>query len=58
MVDVNTLFILERELGRGQFGVTYLCTERATGKTYACKSISKRKLVSKGDIDDFRREVS
>ncbi|KAF3321165.1 calcium-dependent protein kinase 29 [Carex littledalei] len=57
MVDVNTLFILERELGRGQFGVTYLCTERATGKTYACKSISKRKLVNKGDIDDFRREV-
>ncbi|XP_078156084.1 calcium-dependent protein kinase 29-like [Carex rostrata] len=57
MVDVNTLFILERELGRGQFGVTYLCTERATGKTYACKSISKRELVSEGDIDDFRREV-
>lgn len=58
MVDVNTLYVLEKELGHGQFGVTYLCTERATGKKYACKSISKRKLVSRGDIDDMRREVS
>ncbi|KAJ4802980.1 Calcium-dependent protein kinase [Rhynchospora pubera] len=57
MVDVNTLFLLERELGRGQFGVTSLCTERATGKKYACKSISKRKLISRADIDDLRREV-
>jgi calcium-dependent protein kinase len=58
MVDINTLYVLDQELGRGQFGVTYLCTERATGKKYACKSISKRKLVNRGDIDDMRREVS
>ncbi|KAJ3689777.1 hypothetical protein LUZ61_018941 [Rhynchospora tenuis] len=57
MVDVNTLFVLERELGHGQFGVTSLCTERATGNKYACKSISKRKLVSRADIYDLRREV-
>ncbi|KAJ3689967.1 hypothetical protein LUZ61_019131 [Rhynchospora tenuis] len=57
MVDITTLFILDRELGRGQFGVTYLCTKRLTGQKYACKSVAKRKLVSKRDIDDMRREV-
>ena len=29
-----------------------------TGKKYACKSISKRKLISKDEIDDVRREIS
>ncbi|XP_072962091.1 calcium-dependent protein kinase 29-like [Typha angustifolia] len=57
MVDITTLFALEKELGRGQFGVTYLCTERATGIKYACKSVSKKKLVSRSDIEDMRREV-
>lgn len=58
MVDINSLFILEKELGRGQFGITYLCTERSTGIKYACKSVSKRKLVGKSDIDDMRREIA
>ncbi|XP_073002184.1 calcium-dependent protein kinase 29-like [Typha latifolia] len=57
MVDITTLFTLEKELGRGQFGITYLCTERATGLKYACKSVSKKKLVSRTDIEDMRREV-
>ncbi|KAJ3706784.1 hypothetical protein LUZ61_010489 [Rhynchospora tenuis] len=57
MVDITTLFILDRELGRGQFGITYLCTERLTGQKYACKSVAKRKLASKRDVDDMRREV-
>ncbi|KAL0914030.1 hypothetical protein M5K25_017527 [Dendrobium thyrsiflorum] len=57
MCDINSLFILEKELGRGQFGITYLCTERSTGIKYACKSVSKKKLISKSDIDDVRREV-
>ncbi|XP_008804309.1 calcium-dependent protein kinase 19-like [Phoenix dactylifera] len=55
--DVRSLYTLGKELGRGQFGVTYLCTEIATGNRYACKSISKRKLSSKNDRDDIRREV-
>jgi calcium-dependent protein kinase len=37
--------------------VTYLCTEITTGRQYACKSISKRKLVSKADKEDIRREI-
>ncbi|RLM66096.1 calcium-dependent protein kinase 29-like [Panicum miliaceum] len=58
MVDVRTLFHLERKLGSGQFGTTYLCTERATGLKYACKSVSKRKLVRRADVDDMRREIT
>ncbi|BAF21689.1 calcium-dependent protein kinase 19 isoform X1 [Oryza sativa Japonica Group] len=55
--DVRSVYSLGKELGRGQFGVTYLCTEIASGKQYACKSISKRKLVSKADKEDIRREI-
>ncbi|KAG1368313.1 calcium-dependent protein kinase 19 [Cocos nucifera] len=55
--DVRSFYTLGKELGRGQFGVTYLCTEMATGKRYACKSISKRKLSSVNDREDIRREV-
>ncbi|XP_078162498.1 calcium-dependent protein kinase 29-like isoform X2 [Carex rostrata] len=57
MVDISSLFILDKELGRGQFGITYLCTDRARGQKYACKSVAKRKLTSKRDVDDMRREV-
>eukprot|EP00898_Chlorokybus_atmophyticus_P002494 jgi/Chlat1/3245/Chrsp22S03512 len=56
--DVHKLYILGRELGRGQFGVTHLAVERSTNLQYACKSISKRKLVSKEDIEDVRREIA
>ncbi|KAG4955233.1 hypothetical protein JHK87_040827 [Glycine soja] len=42
--DIKSLYNLERELGRGQFGITRLCTEKTTGRKYACKSIPKRKL--------------
>ena len=55
--DVRQYYTLGKELGRGQFGVTYLCTENSTGLRYACKSISKRKLVSKADKEDIKREI-
>uniref|UniRef100_A0A5B7BGA4 Putative Calcium-dependent protein kinase 21 isoform 2 n=1 Tax=Davidia involucrata TaxID=16924 RepID=A0A5B7BGA4_DAVIN len=42
--DIRSHYTLGKELGRGQFGVTYLCTENSTGHPYACKSILKRKL--------------
>lgn len=50
-------FELGRKLGHGQFGTTFLCTEKETGKEYACKSIAKRKLLTQEDVDDVRREV-
>ncbi|KAK9151779.1 hypothetical protein Syun_010088 [Stephania yunnanensis] len=55
--DVRGLYSIGKELGRGQFGITYLCTEISTGHTYACKSISKRKLVNKNDKEDIKREI-
>lgn len=57
-VDVTTIYDLDKELGRGQFGITYLCTEKATGHKYACKSISRRKLITDKDVEDVRREIA
>lgn len=55
--DIKNSYRLGKELGRGQFGVTYLCTENLTGHTYACKSILKRKLRTKNDKEDVKREI-
>lgn len=41
---IGDKYVLGRELGRGEFGITYLCTDRETKEALACKSISKRKL--------------
>ncbi|XP_027333017.1 calcium-dependent protein kinase 29-like isoform X3 [Abrus precatorius] len=56
-VNINQIYEMKKELGRGQSGVTYLCVEKTTGREYACKSISRGKLVSEQEIDDVRREV-
>lgn len=55
--NIRDLYTLGRKLGQGQFGTTYLCTENSTSIEYACKSISKRKLISKEDVEDVRREI-
>ncbi|KAK3021492.1 hypothetical protein RJ639_046403 [Escallonia herrerae] len=55
--NIRDLYTLGHKLGQGQFGTTYLCTENSTGIEYACKSISKRKLISKEDLEDVRREI-
>ncbi|KAK4412968.1 Calcium-dependent protein kinase [Sesamum alatum] len=55
--SIEEFYELGRELGRGEFGVTYLCTDKATGEVFACKSISKKKLRTRVDIEDVRREV-
>ncbi|XP_051118710.1 calcium-dependent protein kinase 8-like [Andrographis paniculata] len=55
--DLYARYELGRELGRGEFGLTYLCTDVETGEKLACKSISKKKLRTAVDIEDVRREV-
>ncbi|KAJ8551321.1 hypothetical protein K7X08_000691 [Anisodus acutangulus] len=57
MEDVRKAYSIGKELGRGQFGVTHLCTHKQTGEQFACKTIAKRKLVNKEDIEDVKREV-
>ncbi|CAL9205874.1 unnamed protein product [Musa hybrid cultivar] len=55
--DIGSRYEMGQVLGRGEFGVTYLCTDKATGEHLACKSISKKKLRTAVDIEDVRREV-
>ncbi|KAL7265557.1 hypothetical protein ACSBR1_003353 [Camellia fascicularis] len=56
--SIEEKYMVDRELGRGEFGVTYLCVDRETRELLACKSISKRKLRTAVDVDDVRREVA
>lgn len=55
--NLKDTYILGRKLGQGQFGTTFLCVERSSGKEYACKSIAKRKLTTAEDVEDVRREI-
>ncbi|KAL7097928.1 hypothetical protein ACP275_10G173700 [Erythranthe tilingii] len=55
--NIEEFYELGRELGRGEFGVTYLCTDKTSKDVFACKSISKKKLRTRVDIEDVRREV-
>ncbi|GAB4833985.1 Calcium-dependent protein kinase 13 [Ancistrocladus abbreviatus] len=56
--SIEEKYLVDRELGRGEFGVTYLCIDRSSRELLACKSISKRKLRTAVDIEDVRREVA
>lgn len=55
--EIADKYELGRELGRGEFGITYLCSDKETGQVLACKSISKKKLRTPVDVEDVRREV-
>jgi calcium-dependent protein kinase len=55
--NLKDKYSLGRKLGQGQFGTTYLCIEKSTGKEYACKSILKRKLSTEEDVEDVIREI-
>lgn len=55
--DIKSHYKLGKVLGKGKYGIVYLCTENSTGQLYACKSILKRKLFNKCDREDVKREV-
>eukprot|EP00798_Chlamydomonas_sp_ICE-L_P014635 gene14635-20669_t len=55
--DIRELYTFDKMLGKGNFGIVHLVKEKATGKDFACKSISKSKLVTDEDIEDVRREI-
>lgn len=57
MSDVTSYYVLDKELDRGQFDITYLCTKKATGLNFARKSISKNKLTRRGDREIVKREI-
>ncbi|KAF3658885.1 Calcium-dependent protein kinase 7 [Capsicum annuum] len=56
--NIEERYLVDRELGRGEFGITYLCIDRSRKELLACKSISKRKLRTAVDVEDVRREVA
>ncbi len=55
--DVREVYTFDKVLGKGNFGVVHLVYDKKTNLPYACKSISKRKLLTADDIEDVRREV-
>lgn len=55
--NFKEFYTLGKKLGQGQFGTTFLCVEKTTGKQYACKTIAKRKLITDDDVEDVRREI-
>ena len=55
--DVSGAYNLGKVLGRGQFGTTRLAECRTERAAYACKSIAKRKLACREDVEDVQREV-
>ncbi|XP_027368242.1 calcium-dependent protein kinase 29-like [Abrus precatorius] len=56
-VNINQMYEMKKELGRGNFGVTYLCVDKITRQEYACKSIPRGKLLNMQESGDVRREV-
>uniref|UniRef100_A0A5B6ZB72 non-specific serine/threonine protein kinase n=1 Tax=Davidia involucrata TaxID=16924 RepID=A0A5B6ZB72_DAVIN len=55
--DIFRRYRFGKELGRGEFGITYQCHDNETGETLACKRISKSRLKKEIDVEDVRREV-
>ncbi|XP_062091827.1 calcium-dependent protein kinase 2-like [Humulus lupulus] len=55
--DFNDFYTCGRQLGAGEFGRTFLCVEKETGKEYAVKSIEKSNIISDVDAEYVRREI-
>lgn len=55
---LEELYILDKQIGKGAFGVVRLGHHRATGEPVAVKSISKAKLTCKEDVQDVQAEVA
>uniref|UniRef100_B9I730 Protein kinase domain-containing protein n=1 Tax=Populus trichocarpa TaxID=3694 RepID=B9I730_POPTR len=50
-MDILTYYEMSRELGHGEFGVTYFCTNINISEKFSCKFISKKKLRTIMDIE-------
>ena len=55
--DVRDYYTFDKVLGKGSFGVVHLVHEITTKLPFACKSISKKKLITPDDIADVQREI-
>ena len=57
LVELQSMYSVGEILGRGQFGTAKRVKDLQSGDTLCVKSIAKRKLVRKDDIDDVKREI-
>lgn len=55
---LEDIFYLDKQIGKGAFGVVRLGKVKATTEPVAVKSISKAKLVCKEDVKDVQAEVA
>ncbi|CAO2153012.1 unnamed protein product, partial [Urochloa humidicola] len=55
--NVRDHYRIGKKLGQGPFGTTYRCVGKADGAEYACKSISKRRLMRWEDREGVKREI-
>ncbi|KAL7131400.1 hypothetical protein ABFS83_12G000800 [Erythranthe nasuta] len=54
---LESVYSIGKKLGQGQFGTTFLCTDKSNGSLCACKTIPKKKLFCKEDYEDVWREI-
>ncbi|KAL8160446.1 hypothetical protein V2J09_001983, partial [Rumex salicifolius] len=50
-------YTIGRLLGHGQFGFTYVATDKSTGDCVAVKKIDKNKMIRPIAVEDVKREV-
>jgi calcium-dependent protein kinase len=55
--DFDKRYTIGKLLGHGQFGYTYVATDKATGDRVAVKKIDKNKMVLPIAVEDVKREV-
>ncbi|XP_031258709.1 calcium-dependent protein kinase 28-like [Pistacia vera] len=55
--DFDKKYSIGKLLGHGQFGYTYVATDKTTGDRVAVKKIEKNKMVLPISVEDVKREV-
>ncbi|GMI94032.1 calcium-dependent protein kinase 16 [Hibiscus trionum] len=55
--DFDQQYTIGKLLGHGQFGYTYVATEKGNGDRVAVKKIDKEKMVAPVAVEDVKREV-
>ncbi|KAK7830828.1 calcium-dependent protein kinase 16 [Quercus suber] len=55
--DFDNCYMIGKLLGHGQFGYTYVATDKSNGDRVAVKRIEKNKMVLPIAVEDVKREV-
>lgn len=57
LTQLDKVFDVGPVLGHGSSGVVRLCTSKASGMKYACKSIAKSEFKSLASIEELKMEL-